>query len=183
MFVSGVQQTYQLYIYICYVWLFFCRFFSHIGYYRTFGRVPCALQWVLISHLWCAAAAAAAAAAKSLQSCLTLCNPIDGHLPGSPVPGILRARTLERVPFPPPMHESEKWKWSHSVVSDPQRPHGLQPIRLLRPWDFPGKSTGVGCHCLETILVGISARPLKAMKFYTSYTRFSVLVSSPKNSM
>ena len=34
------------------------------------------------------------------------------------------------------------------VVSDPQRPHGLQPTRLLYPWDFPGKSTGVGCHCL-----------------------------------
>ena len=29
-----------------------------------------------------------------------------------------------------------------------QRSHGLQPTRLLRPWDFPGKSTGVGCHCL-----------------------------------
>ena len=38
-----------------------------------------------------------AAAAKSLQSCLTLCNPIDGNPPGSPVPGILQARTLERV--------------------------------------------------------------------------------------
>ena len=46
------------------------------------------------------------------------------------------------------MQESEKWKWSHSVVSDFSRPHGLQPTRLLRPWDFPGKSTGVGCHCL-----------------------------------
>ena len=33
-------------------------------------------------------------------------------------------------------------------MSDPQRPHGLQPSRLLRPWDFPGKSTGVACHCL-----------------------------------
>ena len=33
-------------------------------------------------------------------------------------------------------------------MSDPQRPHGLQPSRLLRPWDFLGKSTGVGCHCL-----------------------------------
>ena len=31
-------------------------------------------------------------------------------------------------------------------MSDPQRPHGLQPSKLLRPWDFPGKSTGVGCH-------------------------------------
>ena len=43
------------------------------------------------------AAAAAAAAAKSLQLCPTLCDPIDGSLPGSPVPGILQARTLERV--------------------------------------------------------------------------------------
>ena len=40
---------------------------------------------------------AAAAAAKSLQSCLTLRDPIDGSLPGSPVPGILQARTLEWV--------------------------------------------------------------------------------------
>ena len=39
--------------------------------------------------------AAAAAAAKSLQSCPTLCDPIDGSPPGSPVPGILQARTLE----------------------------------------------------------------------------------------
>ena len=40
---------------------------------------------------------AAAAAAKSLQSCSTLCDPIDGSPPGSPVPGILQARTLEWV--------------------------------------------------------------------------------------
>ena len=39
----------------------------------------------------------AAAAAKSLQSCPTLCEPIDGNLPGSAVPGILQARTLEWV--------------------------------------------------------------------------------------
>ena len=91
---------------------------------------------------------AASAAAKSLQSCLTLCDPIDGSPPGSPIPGILQARTLEWVAISSPMHESEKWEWSRSVVSDPQRPHGLQPTRLLRPWDFPGKSTGVGCHCL-----------------------------------
>ena len=44
-----------------------------------------------------AAAAAAAAAAKSLQSCPTLCDPIDGSPPGSPVPGILQARTLEWI--------------------------------------------------------------------------------------
>ena len=41
-----------------------------------------------------------------------------------------------------------KGKWSHSVVSDSSRPHGLYPTRLLCPWNFPGKSTGVGCHFL-----------------------------------
>ena len=46
------------------------------------------------------------------------------------------------------MRESEKWKQSRSVVSDSSQPHGPQPTRLLHPWDFPGKSTGVGCHCL-----------------------------------
>ena len=59
------------------------------------------------------------------------------------------------LPFPSPMHESEKWKWSRSVVSDPLRPHGLQPTRLLRPWDFPGRSTGVGCHCLLRLQICI----------------------------
>ena len=44
-----------------------------------------------------AAAAAAAAAAKSLQSCLTLCDPIDDSPPGSPIHGIFQARVLERV--------------------------------------------------------------------------------------
>ena len=81
-----------------------------------------------------------AATVKSLQSCPTLCDPIDGSPPGSPIPGILQARTLEwvchfllqcmkvksesevswtaafqywsGVPLPSPMHESEKWKWS-----------------------------------------------------------------------
>ena len=42
-------------------------------------------------------------------------------------------------------NQSER-KCSHSVVSDSLRPHGLQPTRFLRPWDFPGKNTGVGCH-------------------------------------
>ena len=62
--------------------------------------------------------------------------------------GFSRQEHWSGLPFPSPVHESEKWKWSHSVVSDSSRPHGLQPTRLLYPWDFPGKSTGVGCHCL-----------------------------------
>ena len=62
--------------------------------------------------------------------------------------GFSRQEHWSGLPFPFPMHESEKWEWSCSVVSDSLRPHGLQPTRLLRPWDSPGKSTGVGCHCL-----------------------------------
>ena len=62
--------------------------------------------------------------------------------------GFSRQEHWSGLPFPSPMYESEKWKWSHSVVSDSSWPHGLQPTRLLHPWDFPGKSTGVGCHRL-----------------------------------
>ena len=51
-----------------------------------------------------------AAAAKSLQSCPTLCDPIDVSPPGSPAPGILQARTLEWVAIPSPVQESEKCK-------------------------------------------------------------------------
>ena len=62
--------------------------------------------------------------------------------------GFSRQEHWSGLPFPSPMHESEKWKWSRSVVSNPQRPHGLQPTRLLHSWDSPAKSTGVGCCCL-----------------------------------
>ena len=55
------------------------------------------------------------------------------------VPGGLETELLK---------SSVKVKWSRSVMSDSSRPHGLQPTRLLHPWEFPGKSTGVGCHCL-----------------------------------
>ena len=79
----------------------------------------------------------------SFQSCPTLWDPIEG----SPL-GFSRQEHWSRLPFPSPMHESEKWKWSRSVVSDSSWPHELQLTRPLHPWDFPGKSTGVGCHCL-----------------------------------
>ena len=67
---------------------------------------------------------AAAAAAKSLQSCPTLCDPIDGSPPGSPVPGILQARTLEWVAI----FFSNARKWKVKVKS-------LNHVRLLvTPW-------------------------------------------------
>ena len=53
-------------------------------------------------------AAIAAAAAKSLQSCLTLSNPIDGSPPGSPSLGFSRQEHWSGLPVPSPMHESEK---------------------------------------------------------------------------
>ena len=51
---------------------------------------------------------AAAAAAKSLQSCPTLCDPIDGSPPGSLILGFSRQEYWSGLPFPSPMHESEK---------------------------------------------------------------------------
>ena len=64
------------------------------------------------------------AAAKSLQSCPTLCDPIDGSPPGSPVPGILQARTLEWVA----LSFSNAWKWKVKAKS-------LSHVRLLAtPW-------------------------------------------------
>ena len=61
------------------------------------------------SHSW--KLSPAAAAAKSLQSCTNLCDPIDGSPPGSPVPGILQARTLEWVAI----SFSNAWKWKGKV--------------------------------------------------------------------
>ena len=91
---------------------------------------------------------AAATAAKSIQSCPTLCDPIDGSPPGPSVHGIFQARTLERVAI----SFSNAWKWKVKVKSLSHvrllATPWLQPTRPLRPWDFPGKSTGVGCHCL-----------------------------------
>ena len=99
--------------------------------------------------------ATAAAAAKSLQSCPTLCDPIDGSPPGSPVPGILQARTLEWVAI----SFSNAWKWKVKVKS-------LSHVRLLAtPWTaaykaplsmgFSRQNTGVGCHCLLWMLATI----------------------------
>ena len=92
----------------------FFRFFSHIGCNRVWSKVPCLIWYVL----------AAAAAAKSLQSCPTLCDPIDGSPPCSPVPGILQARKLEWVAI----SFSNGWKWKVKGKS-------LSHVRLsATPW-------------------------------------------------
>ena len=138
-------------------WMYACTY-MHLLVQKV--PLPCKCFQILPIHF------TSAATAKSLQSWPTLCDPIDSSPPGSPVPGILQARTLEwaaiafpnawkwkvkvkslscvrlfttpwtaahqaplsmgfsrqeywsGVPLPSPMHESEKWKWSRSVVPD-----------------------------------------------------------------
>ena len=100
--------------------------------------------------------AVAAAAAKSLQLCPTLCDPRDGSPPGFPIPGVLQARTLEWVAI----SFSNAWKWKVKVKSlsrswllaTPLTAAYQAPLSM----DFPGKSTGVECHCLlRTKAVGL----------------------------
>ena len=92
--------------------VFFLIFLSMMFYHRILNIASCAIQQTFVypSYIY---AAAPAAAAKSLQSCPTLCDSIDGSSPGSPVPGILQARTLEwaAISF------SNAWKWKVKVKS------------------------------------------------------------------
>ena len=78
---------------------------------RDFANIgPSSQSYGLFSsHVWMWAT-------KLLQLCPTLCNPIDGSPPSSPSLGFLRQEHWRGLPFPSPMHESEKWKWSRSVV-------------------------------------------------------------------
>ena len=107
------------------------------------------------------------AAAKSLQSCPTLCDPIDDSSPGSPVPGILQARTLEWVAIP----FSNAWKWSCSVV-----------LTLSDPMDcsLPGSSIHVifQARGLEWGAIAFSKRVIKFYQiifqaYWDVYVHFS----------
>ena len=102
------------------------------------------------------------------QSYPTLRNPMDCRPPGSSVHGIFQARVLEwgaiafSAWYPRGFQKSSLMEMRtdmngspltvyvcvHSVVSDSLQTHGLYPARLLCPWNFPGKNSGVGCHCL-----------------------------------
>ena len=78
--------------------------------YMNTGKTIALTRWIFVGKVMSLLfnMLSAAAAAKSLQSCSTLCDPIDGSLPGFPVLGILQERTLEWVASPVPMHENEK---------------------------------------------------------------------------
>ena len=136
-----------------------------------------------------------AAAAKSLQSCPTLCDPVDGSPPGSPVPGILQARTLEWVAIFFSSSSSPPRDWTQvssifctcrqilyhqppekvkvkSVMSDSLQPHGLQPARPVLPWDSPGQNTGVGQHALLQgifLTQGLILNLLRLLHWQTDY--------------
>ena len=173
------------------------------------------------------------AAAKSLQSCLTLCDPRDGSLPGSPVPGVLQARTLEWVAIS--FSNARKWKvkvkllscvqlfmipwlvayqaplsmgfsrqeyWSGVPLPCPSKdgisvksgrgwfpPNATRemalsvksdsvicvllfvipwtpPTRLFCPWNSPNKNTGVGCHFLFQVTLGIKRHLLHRRQIF-----------------
>ena len=113
-----------------------------------------------------------------VKSCPTLSDPMDCSLPGSSIHGIFQAKYWSGVPLPSPMTNLDSILKSRDITlpskvclvkatvfpvvmyrcaaaaakslqSCPTLwSHRQQPTRLLRPWDSPGKSTGVGCHCL-----------------------------------
>ena len=154
----------------------------------------------LIRYSWWKrkAAAAAAAAAKSLQSCPTLCDPMDGSPPGSPVPGILQARTLEWVAI----SFSNAWQWKVKVKSlspwqeyrsgvpspSPKIYENGVSVLITQScpilWDpvdcsslgssvrgdSPGKNTGVGSHSLLQRIFPIHGlNPGLAVRFFTDW--------------
>ena len=96
--------------------------------------------------------AAAAAAAKSLQSCPTLCNPIDSSPPGSAIPGILQARILEWVAI----SFSNAWKRKVKVKSLSHVLTLSDPTRLLHPWIFQARVLEWGAIAFSGQLVEVS---------------------------
>ena len=95
--------------------------------------------------------------------------------------GFSRQEHWSGLPFPSSMHESEKWNWSRSVVSDSSRPHGLQPTRPLHPWDFPSKSTGVGCHCLLRVVSNLSSKNWFSKAITFNYVTLLYLLFTSKS--
>ena len=111
---------------------------------------------------------AAAAAAKSLQSCPTLCDSRDGSPPGSPVPGILQARTLEWVAI----SFSNAGKWKMKVKS-------LSRVRLLAtPWTAVQQAPPSIIHCNCLLIQAPTNEPVYCMtSVFPSTWFFYVLVS------
>ena len=100
---NWVGKTFYILIVVVVTWVYFFGQSHNIAPFKWVQRILCKL---FLNYL-------NAVAAKSLQSCPTLCSPIDGSPPGSPVPGILQARTLKWVAI----SFSNAWKWKVKVKS------------------------------------------------------------------
>ena len=121
------------------------------AWWATVHRVPqsqTGLKWLSMHVRWRFSllhpSLPSAAAAKSLQSCPTLCHPIDGSSPGSPVPGTLQARILDWVAI----SFSNAWKWKVKVKS-------LSHVRLLvTPWTaaYQGPFFKFSCQLPQILL-------------------------------
>ena len=141
--------------------------------YKLLYNITCVLLLLLLSHF------------SHVRLCAT---PQTAAHQAPQSLGFSRQERWSGLPFPSPMHESEKWKGSRSVVSDSSRPHGLQPTRLLHPWDFPHKSAGVVFHCLlqvsnkhrlnrilvEDLLIFVLKRELNTNKIQTCYVLYRI---------
>ena len=113
----------------------------------------------------------AAAAAKSLQSCPTLCDPIDGSPPGSPVPGILQARTLEWVAI----SFSNTWKWKVKVKL-------LSRVRLLAiPWTAAYQAPPSVEYSRQEYWSGVPLPSLSILALEMTYFIMGMLPESIKN--
>ena len=124
-----------------------CSIFGTVKYH-TLGRwnENNLLLLLLLSHF------------SRVRLCVT---PYHCSPPGSPIPGILQARTLERVVIS--FANARKWKVKVKSLSHVWllETHGLQPTRLLHLWGFPSKSTGVECHCLLQKIIYVFLNELK----------------------
>ena len=123
------------------VWAVFLQFLHSVG-----EIISCVLLLMLRSHF------------SGVQLCVT---PETAAHQDPPSLGFSRQEHWSGLPFPSPMHESGKRKWSRSVMSDSLWPYGLQLTRLCRPWDSSGKGTRMGCHCLLPYHVYLLLRDTK----------------------
>jgi len=128
-------------------WASLCPYPTLLGHQRALSWAPCAIQSFPLAIYFTHGSTCTSTLLLLLLShfsCVRLCvTPLTAAHQAPPSLGFSRQEHWSGLPWPSPMHESEKGKGSRSVMFNSSQPHGLQPTGLLRPWDFPGKRTGV----------------------------------------